>query len=171
MRPRIQPNGFNIFDRGVVLFGERGGEIPRDHHADVVLVRADGGDHVRVGGIEIRVEEMLHQHPDPEPDRISRGRGQPLPDRSEQFGTVLFEAFRGKLIAGCPVIDKRKETVHSGDAAAKVSLFAEKKGVKLVFVEEPMRELFEKTVEGLKEKGALVESVRFYKRYIRKMTE
>ena len=141
MGPRVQPAPLDKGQNGVVLLGERCGKIPRDHHVDVVLLRMHSCHKLRISRVEILIQKMLHQHPDPEAHGIGVLRPQPLPDLSKKLRFVLFKYPRRHLVACRPVVYKGQKAHQFLHAFPVLFDPRDYERVQLVLVKIPMRQV------------------------------
>ena len=144
MCPVVQPAIFDIRQYRVILFRKRRREIPCDHHPHIVIFVPDRGDHVRIRGIKRFIQIITHEHTDRETDRIgSRGR-EPAPDFVQKLLPVLPENRRRKLVAGCPVVNKRQELLRLLHARVIIADAGNHKSVQLIFIKIRMRQILQK---------------------------
>ena len=118
----------------IVLLCESFGEIPGDHHSDVVLIAFYPAHLFHIFGLEVIGEVMHQQHTYPEADGIDLIRLQPAEHLIYQLCAVLFEALWTQLIAGSPVVNEGQKAVCFGGCPAVVLQFGYYKCVELVLV-------------------------------------
>lgn len=136
---------------GGPLLGQRGGEKPGLHHAHIVLLAVDGGDPAQVLLREgIGLQKVTHQHPDAETAGVLVAGGHPTAHLGQQLRPVAAKNAGRQLVAGGPVVHKRKETLQPLDATAVVPLLGDEEGMQLILFEIAMRQ---RGKEGLRFSG------------------
>ena len=120
MRPGVQPSLLYIRKKAVRLLCKPCCKIPGSHHINIVFLRSDRCDQLRILRVKILFKKMIHQDFDCKPDGISSVRGKPLMNIREQFLMVFPENLRRELITGSPIIHKRQEAADFFDTGVKI---------------------------------------------------
>ena len=88
---------------------------------------------------------MRHQHTEAEAHGIGLAGSDPAPDLSDQLCPVPLKDLRAQAVAGGPVVDEGQKTLDFPQAALIVPDLSGQEGVQLVFLQQRMRQLVQKT--------------------------
>ena len=141
MYPAVKPPLFYVRYNAVILFCQRRGKVPRQHHIDVVLLAVDVRHHVHESEFKAVIQKVLHQHPIAEADGVGCVRFDPTLDVWQEQVNVLPKGNGRQLVTGRPVVDVGQEGSYRFQTAVKVLDLRDKEGVKLVFLKGLMGQL------------------------------
>ena len=105
-----------IWQSSIPLLGKGGGEIPCLHHADIVLLALDGGDHLRIFRGEVFIQKITHEHTHGIALSVNVLGLYPQAYFFQKLRQMVFEDLGIESVAGCPIVDIGQETLGFGHA-------------------------------------------------------